>query len=222
MPGRPHLLVTGEYYHVFNKTVDGKRPFESSRMLNKIKEIAWYYRSIATTHCYADFIRLADLSRSDESRGISDPKSFRVSILAYCFMPTHFHFLLKQQIDGGISMFISQIQNSFTRYYNTLNNRKGPLFIHRFRSRPIESDADLKHLSRYIHLNPFSSGIVSDVNSALSYLGSSFHELSRDNLDTRLTQKVEELPYIDNSYENYRQFVIQNAEYQKSLENVFE
>jgi putative transposase len=222
MPGRPHLLVTSEYYYVFNKTVDGKRPLEDRRMLQKFKEIAWYYRSTATSHCYADFIRLADLRRSEESSMLSDPGSFRVEILAYCFMPTHFHFLLRQQIDGGISMYISQIQNSFTRYFNTLNNRKGPLFIHRFRSRPIESDGDLKHISRYIHLNPYSSGVVPDVDSVLSYPGSSFHELSRDNLDTRLTPGVDELPYVESSYANYKQFVVQNADYQKSLENVME
>lgn len=45
MPGRSHLLVTGNYYHVFNKTIDAKRPFEESRMLRKFREIAWYYRS---------------------------------------------------------------------------------------------------------------------------------------------------------------------------------
>lgn len=218
MPGRSHPLVTGQYYHVFNKTIDGKRPLETVRMIQKFKHIAWYYRSESTPVRFADYVKAPESKRISITKTILSPGTFRVLVLAYCFMPTHFHFLLKQQSDGGISMFTAQIQNSFTRYFNTAMSRKGPLFMSRFRSRPIESDADLKHISRYIHLNPYSSGLTDDVDAALKYQGSSFVEISNLPLSTNLTP--EEVPYIDSGLENYDQFVTQNAEYQKELESI--
>ena len=133
-------------------------------------------------------------------------------------MPTHYHLLLRQLVDGGISMYISQVQNSFTRYFNILKSRKGPLFIQRFQSRPIESEGDIKHLVRYIHLNPYSCGYVSHVEDALTYEGSSFLELANDAVHPRITSGNDILAYFNDDGNRYRNFVINNADYQKQLE----
>lgn len=218
MPGRKYPLVTEAYYHVYNKTIDGKRPLENPRVLSKMKEICWYYRSISTPLCYADFIRASDERKKKVTDLLINADSFRVSILAYCFMPTHYHFLIRQLVDGGVSMFISQIQNSFTRYFNILKSRKGPLFLHKFKSRPIESEADIKHLARYIHLNPYSNEYLSTVDEALTYEGSSYIELMNQNVYPRITHDDSILTYFDNDLTRYRNFVVQNAEYQKQLE----
>lgn len=218
MPGRNHPLVTGNYYHIYNKVLDGKRPFENPRILQKFKEICWYYRSSKSKVRYADFIRSTDRRKIEIESIINEETSFRVIVLAYCIMPTHFHFLIQQKFDGGISMYTSQIQNSFTRYFNSLKSRKGPLFIQHFQSRPIESEADIKHVSRYIHLNPYSSGYVSHVVGALTYKGSSFHEFSNDGAFSNIINKENILSFFKYDIERYRNFVIQNAEYQKALE----
>lgn len=218
MPGRNHPLVTGNYYHIYNKVLDSKRPFENPRTLQKFKEICWYYRSSKSKVRYADFIRSTDRRKIEIESIIGEATSFRVSVLSYCIMPTHFHFLIQQKIDGGISMYTSQIQNSFTRYFNTLKSRKGPLFIQHFQSRPIESEADIKHVSRYIHLNPYSSGYVSHVEDALTYEGSSFNELTSSINHPRITNEDSILTYFDHNLKRYKDFVIQNAEYQKQLE----
>ena len=85
-----------------------------------------------------------------------------VSILAYCVMPNHFHLLLKQEVEGGISTYLRRLTVSFVRYYNILHKQKGPLFESFFKAVLIESENQLLHVSRYIHLNPTSAKLVND------------------------------------------------------------
>ena len=72
-------------------------------------------------------------------------------------MPNHFHFLIKQNKDSGITRFISDISNSHSRYFNTKYERIGKLFQGAFKSKEISTDEALLQVSRYIHLNPTNS-----------------------------------------------------------------
>lgn len=69
-------------------------------------------------------------------------------------MPNHFHFLVKPAKDGGIPRFISDITNSYTKYFNIKNKRVGNLFQGTFKAKEITSEPSLLQVSRYIHLNP--------------------------------------------------------------------
>ena len=218
MSSRKVPFITGNYYHIYNKTIDAKRPFENPRLLHKFKEICWYYRSSLAPTRYSDFIRSTDNRKANIEPLLLIESSFLVKILAYCIMPTHFHFLMMQRIESGISKYTSQIQNSFTRYFNTLKSRKGPLFIQEFQARLIKSDEDIKHLGRYIHLNPYSCGYVSCVDDAFTYEGSSYVELVNPSVYPSITHNDSILSYFDNDLSRYRNFVVQNAEYQKKLE----
>lgn len=218
MSSRKQPLITGSFYHVYNKTIDGKRPFENPRILRNFKEICWYYRSSTVPTRYSDFIRSTDNRKSNIEPLLLIESAFHIQIMAYCIMPTHFHMLMKQTMDGGISKYTSQIQNSFTRHFNTLKSRKGPLFIQEFQSRLIESDEDLKHLSRYIHLNPYSCGYLPTVDEALTYPGSSFTELMGVSQGQGIINRESLLSLFNNDISSYREFVVQNAEYQKALE----
>jgi putative transposase len=75
-------------------------------------------------------------------------------------MPTHIHLVLRQLKDGGISKFMSNILNSYSRYFNIKHNRKGPLWEGRFRKVLVGSDEQLLHLTRYVHLNPVTACLV--------------------------------------------------------------
>lgn len=96
-----------------------------------------------------------------------------VEIICYCLMPNHFHFLLKQISDGGVTEFVSKLSNSYTKYFNTKNKRTGPILQGEFKSVHVETDEQLIHLSRYIHLNPLVSFLTKDLNS---YRWSSYKE----------------------------------------------
>ena len=77
-------------------------------------------------------------------------------------MPTHFHLILRQNIDNGIFNFIGNLTSSYTRYFNLKHKRKGPLWESKFNNIKIENDEQLLHLTRYIHMNPTSAGIVNN------------------------------------------------------------
>lgn len=85
-----------------------------------------------------------------------------VEIVCYCLMPNHFHLLLKQARNGGIQEFLSKVTNSYTKYFNTKYKRVGSLLQGQFKAVFVETDEQLVHLSRYIHLNPFVAEITKD------------------------------------------------------------
>jgi hypothetical protein len=69
-------------------------------------------------------------------------------------MPNHFHLLLRETTEGGITMFMRKLGTAYTMYFNIKNERTGNLFVKPFRSRHIENDRYLQYVLQYIHFNP--------------------------------------------------------------------
>lgn len=219
MPGRMHIFENGKYYHVFNRTIDGKRPFSSILNCKQFIRILWYYRSEEAIMKLSNFLKLTPTVQDLYAQRVYLPFTHRVSILAYCLMPTHFHLLLKQEKNHGISDFLGYVQNSFTKYFNIKTGRTGSLFHTRFRSKPILEEETLKHVARYIHLNPYSSGIIEDVNEIVNYRWSSMQELHPTFANLMLITRPDLLLlYFGDDRDRYEKFVLDNAEYQKTLE----
>jgi putative transposase len=109
--------------------------------------------------------------------------------------------------------------NSFTRYYNIKYKRKGPLFLPRFQARRILTDEDLVHNSRYQHLNPYSGGLVSSLEDLANYPWSSYpcYISAKKSPIVDVNQILE---HFNQDKVKYRQFVEDQADYQKSLESL--
>ena len=75
-------------------------------------------------------------------------------MIAYCLMPNHYHFLLRQETDKKINNAIRDMFNSYVQGLNKQVDREGPLFEGRFKAIQIEDESYLIHLCRYIHRNP--------------------------------------------------------------------
>jgi len=72
---------------------------------------------------------------------------------------------------GNLSNFGKELKERFSRWYNTRVDRRGPLWIERFKSVLIEdSESALSTMSAYIDLNPVRAGIVTDPKD-YSYCG---------------------------------------------------
>ena len=132
--------------------------------------------------------------------------------MCFCLMPNHFHFLVKQLKENGISIFVSQLSNSYTRYFNVKYNRVGPLFQGAFKSVRIETEEQLIHVSRYIHLNPVVSGIAKRPED---YRWSSYAEY--------ITQapffcSIEEVISLFKISQKYKKFVEDQIDYARTLE----
>ena len=72
-----------------------------------------------------------------------DKDKKHTDILSYCLMPNHFHLLLKQNDDNGISKLLANLQNSYARYFNIKNERIGPLFQGQFKAVRIDSEEQI-------------------------------------------------------------------------------
>lgn len=167
MPGRITPLVNGQYYHIFNRGSDKRDLFIQPQDYRHFQRCFFYYQFLGPK------IRFSKLARSDLDLFNPDPNKKMVEIIAFCLMPNHFHFLVRQVADHGISTFMSQLSNSYTKYFNTKYYRVGPLLQGAFKAVLVESEEQLLHLSRYIHLNPIVSSVTKNLNS---YQWSSYSE----------------------------------------------
>ncbi|OGC54196.1 hypothetical protein A2797_00200 [candidate division WWE3 bacterium RIFCSPHIGHO2_01_FULL_48_15] len=160
MATKPRNFNSSFYYHVFNCGVEKRTIFLTKRDYQRcLDTIRHYLRDQLLP--YVEFQRLTPTAKDSYLQVMqSDPKGSsaqRIRILAYCLMPNHFHFLIKPARTDGITKFISDISNSYTRYFNIKNKRIGGLFQGTFKAKEITSDASLLQVSRYIHLNPIMS-----------------------------------------------------------------
>ena len=77
-----------------------------------------------------------------------------VELVSYCLMPNHFHLLLYQTTQDGISKLMRSIMTGYVAYFNYRHERSGRLFQGVYKGSRINSDSYWTHISRYIHLNP--------------------------------------------------------------------
>ena len=157
---RKTILKTGHYYHVLNKSISKFVIFNTDEEFKRMIQAMVYYQTAQRNCSLSNFLRSAPKRQNDFLAYLSERSSWLVEIAAFCIMPTHFHFLLKQSREDGISIFISNLSNSYARYFNKKHARKGPLWVGNFKAVLVETDEQLQHLSRYIHLNPTTSGLV--------------------------------------------------------------
>ena len=81
-------------------------------------------------------------------------ETFSIEIHAYSLMPNHYHLLLKEIVDDGITSFMRKVGTAYTMYFNQKNERTGHLFSGPFRAKRIGTDRYFQHALRYIHCNP--------------------------------------------------------------------
>ncbi len=216
MPRRKAPLVSGEIYHIFNKGITGQITFLNSKDYKRAKLTLKYYLYSPLPIRFSRFLELSS-KRKKELFQIFKPRKI-VSVIAYVFMPNHFHLLVKQEEDKGIQRFVGNFQNSYTRYFNTKNKRAGSLFLNRFKAVRIKTEEQLYHVSRYIHLNPYSSEVVKTLKELEQYKWSSLPEYL-GLTEEKICDKELILGHFGN-IERYKSFVFNQADYQRSLERI--
>lgn len=218
MAARKEPPVTGEFYHVFNRGVASQPTFLDSREYQRMLGIIPFYQLSKLPFKYSRFLTLPTEEKVLFWQHYNKTKSFLVEIISLSLMPNHFHFLLKQIKDRGIQQFIGNVVNSYTKYFNTKRERAGPLFQGRFKATRVETNEQLLHLSRYIHLQPYTAYIVKTHEELERYPYSSFPEYLR-RIEKGICAKE---PILENfkTIENYKQFVFDNADYQRKLEEI--
>lgn len=212
MPIRKIPLVTDEYYHIYNRGFNKQRIFLSSYDYQRAFEVIRYYHFL-TPPIKFSYLNLQTQKRQKQI--LSQLVQTQIDILAFCFMPNHFHFLVKQIKNEGILTSISKFSNSYSRYFNLIHKRKGPVFEGRFQAVRVTNNEQLLHLSRYIHLNPYTASIVNSIRDLQRYPYSSLKEYLHPHR-FNLSQTAEILSQFE-SEKDYLNFINDNADYQKQL-----
>lgn len=214
MPGRKFPLVTDSFYHVFNRGVARGITFTSDFEYRRAISTLSYYCHLEKPYSLSRLYRF-DPERQNEILASIYLVDKSVDVLCYCLMPNHFHLLIRQKVDGGISKYLSDFQNSYTRFFNTVHKRDGPLFLSHFKAVEIETEEQLLHVSRYIHLNPYVGLVVQSLDNLRGYPWSSLQEytsgVKNNFVNTEIVQS------LFRSKDSYIKFVFDEAEYRRTL-----
>ena len=216
MPYRKTPLITGEIYHVFNRSIAKQPIFLNQKDYRRALEVIGFYRYRDLSIKFSRYKTLPLEEKKSFLDNLTNSGKPLVEILAFCIMPNHVHFLLKAIRDNSISNFMRNVQHSYSKYFNVKNERVGTLFQPMFKAVRIENDEQLIHVSRYIHLNPVSSFII-NIQLLGSYPWSSFKDYMNEDKTFVETQQI--LSYFK-SKEEYQKFVFDQADYQRKLEAI--
>ncbi len=201
-----------EYYHVYNRGIEKRTVFLGPKDYERFLSLLYLCNSKTRIHrsdfFQKDYIEIFSIERGERL----------VDIGAFCLMSNHFHLLLRERVEGGISAFMQKITTAYTMYFNKKNNRSGSLFQGVFKAEHCNNDRYLNYLFAYIHLNPVldrdsdtsqtytKEEIMIAKESLISYRYSSFLEyLMPRNRPEQVILITEEFPeyFKDTSFEDF-------------------
>lgn len=213
---RKMVFRNDSFYHIFNRGMDKRETFLNKREFFRAVELLSFYKYKSIPVRFSLYHN-SPIKKQNEYMDLMIKSGTLVDIVAYCLMPNHFHLLLKQKVDRGVTIFVSNFINAYTRYFNMKHERIGALFQGVFKAVYIESDEQLLHVSRYIHLNPLMASIVDDY-SLETYQWSSYPAYLHKNKSTFVDNEIV-LNFFASS-KSYKSFVIDQIDYAKKLAEI--
>ncbi|MFC1790631.1 transposase [Patescibacteria group bacterium] len=137
--------VEGGYYHLYNRGVNKRKIFFDDQ---DYRYFLFFLKSY-----------LQPETKPEEGEPVAEKSRFEsiakeIQLLAYCLMPNHFHLLVKQFPSEGITKLARRVFTAYVRYFNERYQRQGGLFQGNYKAVLVDSEDQLLHLSRYLHLNP--------------------------------------------------------------------
>ncbi len=195
MPSRNIIksYIENGYYHVYNRGIDKRNIFIDEQDC----KVFLYYISIYLSP--KDDIQILLQQDKRILRFLSMNLSTQVDMLAFSLMPNHFHLLLKQHTNVGITKFMKRLITAYVMYFNSKYHRRGPLFESIYKACIIDQDSYLLHLSRYIHLNPINLS-----NEKLEFNKYSSYSYYLGMRNASWIKPHEVLRYFNASIDNYK------------------
>jgi len=209
---RKESLENNEFYHIFTRSISKYIVFNDQSEYERMIGLISLHRFIDFNYSYSQFTELGIQTQQRIIRDLKNTNKLLVEIVAFCIMPTHIHLLLKQISNDGITKYMGRILNSYSKYFNTKHQRSGPLWASNFKNLLVSDDEQLLHLTRYIHLNPASAGLVKKL---YSWQYSSYKEYINTPNDKNNVCNYEDI--IDLDPKQYARFVQDRKDYQREL-----
>jgi len=141
-------FLNSNIYHIYNRGVDKGKTFMNDQD---------YYQFIHDLFEFNNKDQTPHLKNNGEVRPLRFKKEKReplIEILSFVLMPNHYHLILRQKEDNGVSKFMQKLGTGYTMYFNGKYKRIGSLFQGKFKAKLIKRESHLLYLPFYIHLNP--------------------------------------------------------------------
>ena len=143
-------FANNEIYHIYNRGVEKRTIFLNEKDYLRFMVNLYEFNNIAPAFNSGYF-----LNRDSIEVRLQYPRKKKlVEILVFCLMPNHYHLLLRQCIENGITYFMRKLGTGYTNFFNLKYERVGALFQGKFKAILLEQEAHFIHLPHYIHLNP--------------------------------------------------------------------
>jgi putative transposase len=139
------IFSEGEYYHIYNRGVEKRDIFIEQGDYERFMKLLF----VANGTKAFEFREIKNKVISEIER--NEPLT---ALGAYVLMPNHFHLLVKEISEGGISKFMEKLGTGYSSYFNRKYKRSGTLFEGTYKAKHADTDEYLKYLFAYIHLNP--------------------------------------------------------------------
>ncbi len=223
-------FVPGNYYHIYNRGTEKREIFLDKSDYLRFIFLLYICNSVEPVNIRELFpegfkkeiykgLSFANLAKFNREKTL-------VNIGAYCLMPNHFHILIKEKIDNGISIFMRKLSTAYAMYFNKKNERNGVLFQGPFKAELVDNDEYLKYLFAYIHLNqvkliePIWKEVgIKDPNRTTEFLDnyqwSSYPFYIEQKQEDFLLNK-EEFPEYFNEFNEFKIFIDQWLNYQNN------
>ena len=148
MSTRKKIFSQEEYYHLYNRGNSKRIIFHDNEDMDRFLSLLFISNNTSRFT-----IRSITKEQHTPIYTVRRDKKL-VAIGAYCLMPNHFHILITQISDNGISKFMQKLSTAYSTYYNKKYSHTGGLFEGKFKSKHISTDRYMKYIFSYIHLNP--------------------------------------------------------------------
>ena len=148
MPRKIIPLVNGEMYHIYNRGVDKRIVFKSKADYLRFYMSLDVFNSLTPSHNFE--------AAKNKERKTADKL---VQIHAYSLLPNHFHLILEQLCENGISEFMKRVSGGYTSYFNDRHNRSGVLFQGAFKRIHIDTEEYFNYLFAYVNENHYVHGL---------------------------------------------------------------
>jgi len=165
---RKFNFSVGEFYHIYNRGNNKSIIFQNNADRKRFQKLLYVCNGIKPVIFKS--IQGMPLDKIERGKTLVD-------IGAYCLMPNHFHLLIYEKMENGISNFLEKVSTGYSMYFNKKYERTGKLFEGRFQATHADTDEYLKYLFSYIHLNPvkiiepnWKEEGIKDYNRAQQYL----------------------------------------------------
>ena len=181
-PTRSHIYnMLVELYHLLNRGVDKRQIFlDNQDRARFVHDLYEFNDTVSATNTLRGLPPDSPEAILFDLVGRTSEREPIVDIHGWCVMGNHYHLLVSEIVDSGITKFLMKLNVGYAKYFNERYKRVGTLFQGRTKRILIDNDAHFLYILHYIHLNPldFLKGSeswrtleIKSAKDALAHLG---------------------------------------------------